>query len=183
MASTELPKKYKAAVYDKPGTISTKIVELDMPEPGPGEVLIHLYVIHSALSLLTLPMSSTLSHILTCMSSRTHSGVCHSDLAVMTNGWKTLPAPTQAGQVGGHEGVGEIVKLGPGTEMSGVKMGDRVGIKWMAGVCDACEACRAGVDASCFSGVGRPLAPYLPLYSYLNDMFLKRTDNLISMRL
>lgn len=39
----ELPKKYKAAVYDQPGKISTKIVELDMPEPGPGEVLINLY--------------------------------------------------------------------------------------------------------------------------------------------
>jgi propanol-preferring alcohol dehydrogenase len=42
MGSTELPKKYKALVYDKPGSISTKIEELDMPEPGPGEVLINL---------------------------------------------------------------------------------------------------------------------------------------------
>ena len=37
-----LPKKYQAVVYDKPGQISTKLVELDMPEPGPGEVLINL---------------------------------------------------------------------------------------------------------------------------------------------
>jgi hypothetical protein len=42
MASVELPKKYKAAVYDKPGSISTKVEELDMPEPGAGEVLINL---------------------------------------------------------------------------------------------------------------------------------------------
>jgi hypothetical protein len=40
----EIPKKYKAAIYDKPGTISTAVVELDTPEPGPGEVLIRLYV-------------------------------------------------------------------------------------------------------------------------------------------
>lgn len=40
--TTSLPAKYKAAVYDKPGTVSTKIVELDMPEPGPGEVLVNL---------------------------------------------------------------------------------------------------------------------------------------------
>jgi hypothetical protein len=40
--SVDIPKKYKAAVYDKPGSISTKIEELDMPEPGPGEVLINL---------------------------------------------------------------------------------------------------------------------------------------------
>ncbi|KAF2017271.1 alcohol dehydrogenase-like protein [Aaosphaeria arxii CBS 175.79] len=124
MTSAELPKKYKAAVYDKPGSISTKIEELDLPEPGPGEVLINL----------------------------THSGVCHSDMGVMMNSWSMLPAPTQPGQVGGHEGVGKIVKLGAGTEGSGVKLGDRVGIKWMAGVCNACEACRAGIDASCFNG-------------------------------
>jgi propanol-preferring alcohol dehydrogenase len=43
-AAPELPKTYKAAVYDEPGKISTKIVDLDMPEPGPGEVLINLYV-------------------------------------------------------------------------------------------------------------------------------------------
>jgi len=44
MASVDIPKKYKAVVYDKPGSISTKIEELDMPEPGAGEVLINLYV-------------------------------------------------------------------------------------------------------------------------------------------
>jgi propanol-preferring alcohol dehydrogenase len=54
MASTDLPKKYKAAVYDKPGSISTKIEELDMPEPGAGEVLINLYVLehHAHISML-----------------------------------------------------------------------------------------------------------------------------------
>jgi hypothetical protein len=41
-ASTEIPKTYKAAVYDKPGSISTKVTELETPEPGPGEVLIKL---------------------------------------------------------------------------------------------------------------------------------------------
>lgn len=40
----DLPKTYKACVYDEPGKISTKIVDLDMPEPGAGEVLINLYV-------------------------------------------------------------------------------------------------------------------------------------------
>jgi propanol-preferring alcohol dehydrogenase len=38
----EIPKKYKAIVYDKPGSISTKIEELETPEPGPGDVLIRL---------------------------------------------------------------------------------------------------------------------------------------------
>lgn len=52
MTTPEIPKKHKAVIYDEPGKISTKLVELDTPEPGPGEVLINL----------------------------THSGVCHSDL-------------------------------------------------------------------------------------------------------
>ena len=55
-----IPTRYKAIVYDKPGTISTKIEELDTPEPGPGDVLVRL----------------------------THSGVCHSDMGVMENSWR-----------------------------------------------------------------------------------------------
>lgn len=39
----QLPKLYKAYVYDQPGQISTKVVDLEMPEPGPGEVLVNLY--------------------------------------------------------------------------------------------------------------------------------------------
>jgi propanol-preferring alcohol dehydrogenase len=40
-----------------------------------------------------------------------------------------VPYPTQPGQVGGHEGVGIVQKLGPGAENGRVKLGDRVGIK------------------------------------------------------
>jgi len=122
MAEVELPKTFKAAVYDKPGEVSTKVTELEMPEPGPGEILVHL----------------------------THSGVCHSDFGVMTCSWKGLPYPTPAGQVGGHEGVGKIVKLGPGS--TSVKVGDRVGIKWMADICGSCPACLEGHDGVCFNG-------------------------------
>ena len=44
-AAPQIPKTYKAAVYDAPGTISTKVVELETPEPGHGQVLINLYVL------------------------------------------------------------------------------------------------------------------------------------------
>ncbi|KAH8815199.1 alcohol dehydrogenase-like protein [Xylogone sp. PMI_703] len=118
----DIPKTYKAAVYDNPGSISTKIEELNTPEPGPGEVLVRL----------------------------THSGVCHSDLGVMQSSWKTLPYPTQKGQVGGHEGVGIVQKLGLGAEQSRVKLGDRVGIKWVASACGSCPPCMEGRDAVCF---------------------------------
>lgn len=39
----KIPTQHKAVVYDKPGDVSTKIVTVDTPEPGPGEVLINLY--------------------------------------------------------------------------------------------------------------------------------------------
>ncbi|EAS28771.3 alcohol dehydrogenase 2 [Coccidioides immitis RS] len=124
MAAIEIPKQAKAVVYDNPGTVSTKVVMVDVPEPGPGEVLINL----------------------------THSGVCHSDFGVMTNAWKALPYPTQPGQVGGHEGVGKVVKLGPGADMTGIKIGDRVGIKWVASACGTCLPCFEGTDVCCVKG-------------------------------
>lgn len=85
-------------------------------------------------------------------------------MGVMTKAWGWLPAPTPAGQVGGHEGVGKVVKTGPGAEKSGVKIGDRVGIKWLAGICESCEACRAGADASCFNGVCFLLSSFFLLW-------------------
>ncbi|KAI9818231.1 MAG: hypothetical protein M1827_000856 [Pycnora praestabilis] len=119
----DIPKHHRACVFDQPGKISTKIEMLDTPEPGPGEVLINL----------------------------THSGVCHSDMGVMMNSWAGLPYPTQPGQVGGHEGVGKVVKLGPGAETSTVKVGDRVGVKWISAICGSCPACLEGADGVCFN--------------------------------
>lgn len=48
MAALEIPKKQRAAIYDEPGSVSTKVVELDVPEPSTGEVLINLYAEHSS---------------------------------------------------------------------------------------------------------------------------------------
>ncbi|KAK8117281.1 alcohol dehydrogenase [Apiospora kogelbergensis] len=127
MASTiddsNLPKTHKACVYDKPGSCSIAIRHVETPEPGPGEVLVRL----------------------------THSGVCHSDYGIMMNTWAHLPAPTEEGQVGGHEGVGFVAKLGDGSERAGVKVGDRVGIKWVSAACLACPPCLEGMDGVCFN--------------------------------
>ena len=95
-------------------------------------------------------------------------------MGIMLNAWKTLPFPTQAGQVGGHEGVGKIVKMGPGTDNAAVKLGDRVGIKWMSGICEACEACRAGMDACCFNGVRIP--PFT--HQFIAVRLITRTESL-----
>ena len=42
-ADVEIPKTHKAAVYNKPGDISTEVKDVNTPEPGAGEVLIKLY--------------------------------------------------------------------------------------------------------------------------------------------
>lgn len=43
------------------------------------------------------------------------------------------------------------MKLGPGAESSNVKVGDRVGIKWLAHACGGCPACLEGHDGVCFN--------------------------------
>lgn len=50
--------------------------------------------------------------------------------------------------IGGHEGVGEVVAIGANTAKSEIKVGDRVGIKWLADSCLDCENCRNGREQS-----------------------------------
>lgn len=64
--------------------------------------------------------------------------MCHSDLHALLGDW---PVPTKLPLIGGHEGAGVVVALGQGAEEY-VKVGDRVGIKWIADACLNCEYCR-----------------------------------------
>jgi len=74
------------------------------------------------------------------------SGVCHSDLHILRGEWYTRPLPL----VGGHEGVGKVIALGPGTpESNHVRIGSRVGIRWTAYACGKCEQCRSGNETVC----------------------------------
>lgn len=50
--------------------------------------------------------------------------------------------------IGGHEGAGVVVALGDGADQF-VKVGDRVGIKWIADSCLACDFCRRGHEMVC----------------------------------
>lgn len=61
------------------------------------------------------------------------SGVCHSDL----NSWldPATPVPT----VLGHEGAGEVVETG--SQVRGLKAGDRVSLNWMP-FCGTCPYCQ-----------------------------------------
>ncbi|OQE44683.1 hypothetical protein PENCOP_c002G08018 [Penicillium coprophilum] len=66
----------------------------------------------------------------------THSGICASDKYF----WNTT-------QVLGHEGVGIIRLLG--SNVTTVKVGDRVGFGYVRKVCGACDNCETGWDQYC----------------------------------
>lgn len=71
------------------------------------------------------------------------TGICHSDLHIKRGEWVRRPLPF----VGGHEGVGVIVAVASGTkESEDVKMGSRVGVKWILNSCGRCEYCRTSRD-------------------------------------
>ena len=68
-----------------------------------------------------------------CLIKLEYTGVCHSDLHIQRG---DLPSLTpNLPLVGGHEGVGRIVAIGEHSGEGPVKVGDRVGIKWIAEVC------------------------------------------------
>nr|XP_036579750.1 alcohol dehydrogenase [Colletotrichum truncatum]KAF6787430.1 alcohol dehydrogenase [Colletotrichum truncatum] len=60
----------RAVVYAEPGTTKTEVVELPIPTPGPGEVLVRLQ----------------------------YSGVCHTDYGFCMNAFSSVPFPTPKGK-------------------------------------------------------------------------------------
>ncbi|KAJ7173932.1 chaperonin 10-like protein [Mycena crocata] len=83
-----------------------------------------------------------------CLIKLACTGVCHTDLHAALGDW---PLPAKTPLVGGHEGVGVIVAIGSGTVNAPVKIGDRVGIKWLADSCLNCEQCRKGREQNCLN--------------------------------
>jgi propanol-preferring alcohol dehydrogenase len=81
-----------------------------------------------------------------CLVKMHFTGVCHTDLHVKKDDW---PLSGITPLIGGHEGVGEVVAIGTHTPDSPVKVGDRVGIKWLAYSCLQCEQCRKGREQLC----------------------------------
>nr|BAV14014.1 mannitol-1-phosphate dehydrogenase [Pholiota microspora] len=82
-----------------------------------------------------------------CLVKLEYSGVCHSDLHIRNGDWATKATIPL---VGGHEGIGRIVAVGEYSD-SKVKVGDRVGLKWIAKVCGKCEMCWKGYESSCLT--------------------------------
>ena len=72
-----------------------------------------------------------------------YCGLCHSDLSVIQNDWKSSVYPV----IAGHEIIGTIIGLG--SEAKGLKLGQRVGIGWTADTCQHCDPCVAGRAIDC----------------------------------
>jgi propanol-preferring alcohol dehydrogenase len=76
-----------------------------------------------------------------------YSGVCHTDLHAMLGDW---PLDNKLPLIGGHEGAGTVVALGEHSDTD-LKVGDKVGIKWIAHSCNKCSFCRQGYEPLCKS--------------------------------
>ena len=77
-----------------------------------------------------------------------HCGICHSDLSMLNNEWGMSQYPL----VPGHEIVGSISQIGEG--VTGLMVGNKVGLGWHAGYCLTCHSCLSGDHNMCASAQG-----------------------------
>ena len=120
MASLEVPAQQRAAIRQGVGPESTTSIEtIEVPKPGPGQILVKV----------------------------NWSGLCGSDKSLLHNEWKDfgLSMMDVTKGIAGHEGAGPVVAVGEGMETRW-NVGDRAGVKWIASTCGECEFCLNGVD-------------------------------------
>ncbi|EMR68265.1 putative alcohol dehydrogenase protein [Eutypa lata UCREL1] len=124
---TTIPETQTAATVPKLGGGVKFVHDYPVPKPGYNEVLAKVL----------------------------YTGVCQSDLhtqagtASDANG--NLITKVKFPHVGGHEGVGRIVSLGPGCDED-IKLGSFVGIRFASRICRRCEFCLAGKEQHCIKG-------------------------------
>ena len=108
----------RAWVVHEPGPVSTGPLRLlDRPVPDPGP-------------------GELLIRVLCC-------GICRTDLHLAEGDLD----PRRPDATPGHEVVGVVVAVGPGTLRFGP--GDRVGVAWLAGTDGSCRYCRRGSENLC----------------------------------
>lgn len=73
----------------------------------------------------------------------THCGLCYSDIHAIDDLYKITTYPF----VPGHEIVGSVSEVG--RAVSGLRLGERVGIGWQGRSCGTCEWCRRGEEQLC----------------------------------
>ncbi|OTA55471.1 alcohol dehydrogenase [Hypoxylon sp. EC38] len=128
MATTSLniPETQTAAVVNELGGEVTFVHDYPVSKPGHNEVLAKIL----------------------------YTGVCQSDLhtargtATNPDGSSIADIGVKLPHVGGHEGVGKIVALGPGCDED-IKIGAYVGVRFISRVCRRCEFCLAGAEQHC----------------------------------
>ena len=69
-------------------------------------------------------------------------GVCRTDLHIADGELRAPRYPV----VPGHQIVGTVLETGAGT---GLEVGSRVGIPWLAWTCGECRYCRSGRENLC----------------------------------
>ncbi|KAI7210855.1 alcohol dehydrogenase, partial [Hortaea werneckii] len=120
MTEVEIPKQCKAGVVVNEGPdFRIEVQMVDVPEPKDDEVLLKL----------------------NC------TGLCMSDVHFMMNDWAVPPMSTFNCKCAGHEGAGEVVKVGK--NVTNWKIGDRGGVKPIWDVCHNCEQCWNGRENYC----------------------------------
>lgn len=75
-----------------------------------------------------------------------YCGVCHSDLHTVRSEWSGTRYPC----VPGHEIVGHVSAVG--SEVTGFKVGDTVGVGCMVDSCRHCASCEQGHEQYCLNG-------------------------------
>ena len=73
----------------------------------------------------------------------THCGLCYTDVHAIDDYYDITEYPF----VPGHEVVGHVSETGPG--VTGLRVGDRVGVGWQGRSCGRCEWCEMGEEHMC----------------------------------
>jgi propanol-preferring alcohol dehydrogenase len=108
----------RAWVVETPGPIdSGPLRSVDLPDPHPGPGQVRIRV--------------------------GACGVCRTDLHLAEGDL----LPHRPRTVPGHEIVGVVDELGPGSER--FRIGDRIGAAWLRGTCGRCRWCRSGRENLC----------------------------------
>ena len=108
----------RAMRLSRPGPVEGGPLEaVDLPDPVPGP-------------------GELLLEVAAC-------GVCRTDLQLVEGDLEPRRLPV----VPGHQVVGRVAVLGPGT--TGWEVGDRAGVGWLAGSCGECAWCRSGRENLC----------------------------------
>ena len=74
-------------------------------------------------------------------------GVCHSDLHTARSEWPGTVYPC----VPGHEIIGRVIEAG--TDVTGFRAGDLVGVGCMVDSCQHCASCAEGLEQYCENGM------------------------------